>query len=117
MVVNDDAGFLVKRGDLKSIVGTPPGASSLLQGARVRWTAGHLQVIGDVGPPQSLPENDATRKPKVSGRRHFLAIWLIIGSIIFRPGAYSAKNRSFAFTVESLPWIVLSRYSGERHPA
>jgi hypothetical protein len=32
MVVNDDAGFLVKRGDLKSIVGTPPGASSLLQG-------------------------------------------------------------------------------------
>ncbi len=31
MVVNDNACLLVKRGALDSIVGTPPGASSLLQ--------------------------------------------------------------------------------------
>jgi len=32
MVVNDNACLLIKRGALESIVGTPPGASSLLQG-------------------------------------------------------------------------------------
>ena len=31
MVVNDDAGFLKKRGAHTCIVGTPPGAGSLLQ--------------------------------------------------------------------------------------
>jgi len=31
MVVNENAGSLTPRGVLKSIVGTPPGASSLLQ--------------------------------------------------------------------------------------
>jgi len=31
MVVNDAACLLIKRGALESIVGTPPGASSLLQ--------------------------------------------------------------------------------------
>jgi len=31
MVVNDAACLLTKRGALESIVGTPPGASSLLQ--------------------------------------------------------------------------------------
>jgi hypothetical protein len=31
MDVNDEAGFLEKRGALESIVGTPPGAGSLLQ--------------------------------------------------------------------------------------
>ncbi|TFW31924.1 hypothetical protein E4T65_30505, partial [Pseudomonas fluorescens] len=32
MVVNDNAGNLTPRGVLRSIVGTPPGAGSLLQG-------------------------------------------------------------------------------------
>ncbi|PPA00554.1 TIGR02449 family protein, partial [Pseudomonas sp. MWU12-2312b] len=32
MVVNDDAGNRTPRGDLRFIVGTPPGAGSLLQG-------------------------------------------------------------------------------------
>jgi len=31
MDVNDNAGYLTPRGILRSIVGTPPGASSLLQ--------------------------------------------------------------------------------------
>jgi hypothetical protein len=31
MIVNDDAGCLTPRGALRFIVGTPPGASSLLQ--------------------------------------------------------------------------------------
>ncbi|MNP43560.1 hypothetical protein D3C76_1373850 [compost metagenome] len=34
MDVNDDAGCLIPRGVLKSIVGTPPGACSLLQVSR-----------------------------------------------------------------------------------
>jgi hypothetical protein len=32
MVVNENAGSLTPRSVLKSIVGTPPGAGSLLQG-------------------------------------------------------------------------------------
>jgi hypothetical protein len=31
MIVNDDAPFLIHNGALAFIVGTPPGASSLLQ--------------------------------------------------------------------------------------
>ncbi|WP_288100982.1 hypothetical protein [Pseudomonas sp.] len=38
MVVNDNARLLIKRGVLKSIVGTPPGAGSLLQ----HWFEGRL---------------------------------------------------------------------------
>jgi hypothetical protein len=38
MVVNDNARLLIKRGGLKSIVGTPPGAGSLLQ----HWFEGRL---------------------------------------------------------------------------
>jgi hypothetical protein len=34
MVVNENACYLDKRGVLKSIVGTPPGAGSLLQFSR-----------------------------------------------------------------------------------
>jgi len=40
MVVNDDAGHLTPHGDLRSIVGTPPGACSLLQRHNLprRWS-------------------------------------------------------------------------------
>ncbi|PVZ54826.1 hypothetical protein C9422_23875 [Pseudomonas sp. B1(2018)] len=37
MVVNDNAGSLAPRGVLEIIVGTPPGASSLLQGECVAF--------------------------------------------------------------------------------
>ena len=37
LVVNDDAGCLMPNGVLQSIVGTPPGACSLLQVQTGRW--------------------------------------------------------------------------------
>ena len=45
MVVNDNAWLLAKRGAIESIVGSPPGASSLLHWAFLLGSAQH-QVTG-----------------------------------------------------------------------
>ncbi|VVN80149.1 hypothetical protein PS726_01020 [Pseudomonas fluorescens] len=44
MNANDDAGSLTPRVILKSIVGTPPGASSLLQKTKVEPTAAQFDL-------------------------------------------------------------------------
>ncbi|PMZ75216.1 hypothetical protein C1X65_14330 [Pseudomonas sp. FW305-70] len=54
MVVNDYACLPTKRGALSSIVGTPPGASSLLQG--VVFGTSHVVAICDVYPSQGDPQ-------------------------------------------------------------
>jgi hypothetical protein len=55
-------------------------------------------------PDSTEGQDGATREVKVSGKRHFLAIWLIIDSIIFGPGlAVQPVDRGFVLTVEFLP--------------
>ena len=51
MVANDDAGFLMPRGAWKLFVGTPPGASSLLQ----RLGAEFRHLVHRQGPASGVP--------------------------------------------------------------